>query len=99
MVQMKKPNCFECKYKEDIPGDCHIKCTHPSIKKLMSGKNESLIELLAIFGSVGRTPPMQLYPPDMNIKANERGVKRGWFNFPYNFDPVWLENCDGFEKK
>jgi hypothetical protein len=20
----------------------------------------------------------------------------GWFVWPLNFDPVWLENCDGF---
>ena len=33
----------------------------------------------------------------MRIKGNEQGIKGGWFAWPYNFDPVWLENCDGFE--
>jgi len=34
----------------------------------------------------------------LNIKGNSHGIASGWFNFPYNFDPVWLENCDGYEK-
>lgn len=27
------------------------------------------------------------------------GIKNGWFFWPLNFDPVWLENCDGFTAK
>jgi len=30
-------------------------------------------------------------------KANCYDCK--WFIWPVNFDPVWLENCDGFEPK
>ena len=29
-------------------------------------------------------------------KWNEHGVKMGWAFHPINFDPVWLETCDGF---
>ena len=36
--------------------------------------------------------------PVPNVKGAAHGIKKGWFNFPFNFDPVWLENCDGFEK-
>lgn len=31
--------------------------------------------------------------------GDESGVKRGWFMHPFNFDPVWLCYCDGYEKK
>ncbi len=34
----------------------------------------------------------------LGIKANYHGIKNGWFNFPSNFDPVWLEECNGFWK-
>jgi hypothetical protein len=34
-----------------------------------------------------------------NVTANPAGVRRGWFSWPYNFDPVWLVSCDGFEAK
>jgi len=32
----------------------------------------------------------------LNIRAAEQGIRRGWFIWPVNFDPVWLESCDGF---
>lgn len=32
------------------------------------------------------------------ITANPHGVKNGWFSWPFNFDPVWLESCSGFER-
>lgn len=33
---------------------------------------------------------------DAKVSANARGVAMGWFMWPLNFDPVWLESCDGF---
>jgi hypothetical protein len=24
-------------------------------------------------------------------KGNENAIKNGWYDFPYNFDPVWME--------
>jgi hypothetical protein len=35
----------------------------------------------------------------LNIKGNAHGVRRGWFMWPANFDPTWLESCNGFEEK
>jgi len=35
----------------------------------------------------------------LNIKGNEHGIANGWFAWPWNFDPTWLENCDGFTPK
>jgi hypothetical protein len=26
-------------------------------------------------------------------------MRNGWFCWPFNFDPVWLEACDGFKAK
>ncbi|SCG82683.1 hypothetical protein DW1_1110 [Proteiniborus sp. DW1] len=33
------------------------------------------------------------------VKGHEHGIKRGWFMWPFNFDPSWLLECDGFEEK
>jgi len=91
----KKPNCYECKHRGTIPGDCHSKCNHPSI-----GKIDPLSELLGIFASVGRVAPVtHESAKKLNIKGNHHGIKNGWFNWPMNFDPTWLEKCDGFENK
>ena len=63
-----KADCYKCKYRGTIPGDCHSKCNHPK-------------------------------PQSCNIKGNKHGISSGWFMWPWNFDPVWLENCNGFENK
>lgn len=31
-----------------------------------------------------------------SVTGNAHGIKRGWFRWPMNFDPIWLESCDGF---
>lgn len=44
-------------------------------------------------------------PGDCHIRCNNHsakvlghphGVRKGWFRWPVNFDPVWLLECDGF---
>jgi hypothetical protein len=57
-----------------------------------------MAEILGIFGSIGRTPPIQA-DTGLNVKGSQHGIERGWFNWPFNFDPTWLESCDGFESK
>ena len=91
-----KPNCYECKYRRSLAGDCHSSCAHPKA----NGGDNPLMALMAIFASVGRVAPvMGEGAKGLNVKFSEWGIKQGWCNFPWNFDPVWLESCDGFEKK
>jgi hypothetical protein len=33
------------------------------------------------------------------VEGNLHGIRSGWFLWPINFDPVWLEACDGFSNK
>jgi hypothetical protein len=33
------------------------------------------------------------------VTGDAHGIKKGWFFWPYNFDPLWLKTCDGFEQK
>jgi hypothetical protein len=35
----------------------------------------------------------------LSVYGNPHGIKNGWFAWPFNFDPVWLESCNGFEEK
>lgn len=57
--------CYECKFRRDLPGDCHSQCINRTAK----------------------------------VAGHETGVRRGWFGWPYNYDPVWLIECSGFESK
>ena len=91
---MSKPNCFKCVHRGNLPGDAHSCCNHPDIS---DESNDPLAQLMAIFASVGRTDPIVLQK--LNIKGDPTGIRKGWFNWPWNFDPTWLENCDGFTEE
>lgn len=47
-----------------------------------------------------RSVPGDAHSRCANLKArvvgNKHGMANGWFFWPINFDPVWLEECDGF---
>lgn len=30
------------------------------------------------------------------VTGNEHGIRSGWFFWPFNFDPVWLESCTNY---
>ena len=88
-----RPDCFECKHRGTVPGSSHSSCGHPSI-----GKIDALVEVMGILASVGRALPVKV-DNKLNIKGNPHGIRNGWFNWPMNFDPCWLEQCDGFTTK
>ena len=57
-------------------------------------------EVLAILGSAGRIAPfISSAASELKIIGNESGIARGYFFWPYNYDPIWLKNCEGFEPK
>ena len=89
-----KPDCYKCKHRENIPGDAHSKCNHPKCRSI---SESPLLNALSILGSVrGGVPPL---PTGLKVKGNPKGIRGGWFHHPLNFDPLWLEECDGFESK
>jgi len=36
---------------------------------------------------------------DLGITGNPHGIDHGWFFWPLDFDPVWLQSCNGFAAK
>ena len=92
---MDKPNCFGCKWKKNIPGDAHVCCTHPDN---LIDMDDPLASLLSVLSGGGRGAIGEV-PNALNVVGNPHGIRRGWFNWPFNFDPTWLENCDGFTQK
>ena len=86
---MNKPNCYDCKWRKGIPGDAHSECIHPKI-----GEGDRILSPLLLMQG--------LIPPAMkriNASGDPHGIKMGWFSWPLNFDPTWLQSCDGFEKQ
>lgn len=81
---MPKQDCYKCEYRGEVPGDAHSCCNHPSVE---CDPWDAALAFIKRRGS------------PLDILANEHGVSHGWFIWPVNFDPVWLENCEGFKEK
>lgn len=35
----------------------------------------------------------------LQVRGSAHGIQNGWFFWPINFDPIWLEQCLGFEAR
>ncbi len=86
-----KPNCYECKHRDGVPGSAHSRCRHPRVD-IIKGP---LAEILTIMGPRAGSIFSQVNP--LGVSGNAHGIRQGWFNWPYNYDPTWLESCNGFE--
>lgn len=77
-----KPDCYQCRFRGDLPGDTHSCCRYPS--------NETgLFDLFK--------PANLANIATLKIEGHPHGIAKGWFLWPVNYDPVWLLHCDGFE--
>lgn len=99
-----RPNCYQCKYRGEIPGNAHSKCLHPKVAEIT---NDPLCQLVGLLGSrgiaalgvnLGRDEVLNPGKNPLGISGHQHGIKCGWFNWPINFDPTWLLTCDGFEE-
>lgn len=77
MNKREKPDCYQCKWRKDLPGSAQ------SICHIGDG----------IYGSVfvaeiGKGP-----------KCRPHGVRHGWCNWPFDFDPIWIDDCLFFSRK
>jgi hypothetical protein len=94
---VEKENCFKCRWRGSVPGSAHTSCKHPDLKEV---NKDPFGGMMAMFASVGRGAPIvdiSAFSKKFEIRANSHGIAKGWFNWPYDFDPVWLENCNAFE--
>jgi hypothetical protein len=86
--------CYKCLHRGELPGSAHSRCNHPAF-----GTSNPLNEVLAILGSVGRGPGVRVEAEGCKVEGHPHGIKNGWFQHPYNFDPAWLVSCTGFVGK
>jgi hypothetical protein len=96
----EKPNCYKCIYRKEVPGSAHSSCGHPVV---LNAGSDPMLSLLSILGPKRGVTQLtdgfvELGKNTLNIRGSEYGKRMGWFLWPLNYDPVWLENCDGFEE-
>jgi hypothetical protein len=101
---MARPKCYTCQYRGTIPGDCHSRCRHPLVEAVTENAG-ALGELASLLASSRRAGVLQASIPfeavrkAMGVKGNPHGIAEGWFQWPINFDPTWLESCNGRKEK
>lgn len=93
---MSVPDCFKCKWRRSVPGSCHSSCAHPDAREALENPAANVFAALA---GVGRAPALQADTGRLHVVGEPRGRMHGWFNWPWNFDPAWLQECNGFEVK
>jgi len=93
----KKPDCYKCRHRREIPGNAHTRCVHP--KAGGDKEQDPLIEIMGIMAGAHRFTPFSVGTDNLGIKGSPYGIRNGWFVWPLNFDPVWLESCNGFSPK
>lgn len=95
-MKKKGPDCYKCKYREASAGSAHSSCAHPAFK---GSSDNAMGGLMAIMASVGRTDPVMGRSTNkkITVEGSLHGIKNGWFNHPWDFDPLWLMKCTGFK--
>lgn len=89
--------CWNCVHHATMPGSCHLQCRHPKCGQDLANP---LSNIMAIFASVGRVQPrISMAAIELGIEINPTGIKGGWANWPWNFDPRWIETCNGYEER
>jgi hypothetical protein len=91
---MEKPKCYTCEYRRNIPGDTHSRCYHPDVQII---NDNPIANIASLMGKHLGMPPIGM--DVLGVTASEHGIKNGWFVWPLNFDPIWLESCNGYTTK
>lgn len=82
-----RPQCRQCQHVRRVPGSAHVRCGHPEVKE------DGFSQMMAYWG---------IPDPNQMVRAgvlgHERGIRSGWFAWPFNFDPTWLLSCDWFQE-
>ncbi len=101
-----RAKCYDCVHRGEVPGSAHSSCQHPATAQTHKSPFMKLAgavgkrggdHLMAMASEFDEGP--QRAADALKIRANYHGIKNGWFVWPVNFDPVWLENCEGFTAK
>jgi len=95
-IMETKPNCYDCKWRKGLPGSAHSACHHPAFAE---AHGDPLNNILAMFAGVGRGTPIVYETSGIVVRGSKHGIANMWFNHPYNYDPIWLEECSGFSQK
>lgn len=85
------PNCHHCRFKRRLLGNVHIACKHPSVTHRYEKDLYGMLTPNAGKGGI--------YPNELDVWGRHTAMAKGWFAWPFNYGPVWLLRCIGYESK
>ncbi len=100
--------CYQCKYRQEAPRSVHSRCVHPSVANVVLSRLGELVSEWAATGVIDRRrwgldmvradgdDESHVLDPPFELRCDPHAVRNGWFFWPFNFDPVWLDECGGF---
>ena len=88
----KDADCYNCVHRRNVVYSAHSRCV------VRTPDTDRDMELLTTWQNIFISVDVDgdNYTTRM-IEAASHGIKNGWFNYPLNFDPVWLEKCTLFK--
>lgn len=93
----KVHNCYNCKYRGEIPGSAHSCCTAIRAKFANPDDPRAILGEVSLAFNTGSEIPGMLFPINEiknSISINEHGKKNGWALWPLAFDPIWIDKCE-----
>lgn len=93
-----RPDCHQCEHGGTVSGSASLRCLHPVTGLHANDRTDDYKAVLATAAQTGPVCHLEAAAA-LGIKPNYIGVKRGWFNWPWDFDPVWLLECNGFSSR
>lgn len=87
MQSQTEKNCYKCKYRQNVVGSAHSSCVYPI----------DTAKAAIMFMSGAKS--LETTDKSFMIEGNSHGIQSGWFIWPIDFDPVWVEKCTGFVNK
>ena len=88
---MTKPNCYDCVHRRLLSGSAHSWCDHP----ILFGKGDDPLAAGLGVSLLDMSKYVIMVCMALEITGNTHGIRKGWFNWPYSYDPVWLNSCKG----
>lgn len=86
-------NCYSCKHRQNVPGDCHSSCGHPV------HQNGEMAMGIAMAIMIQDRSALAVIKDATGLSFNPHGVQNGWCSFPMNYDPSWVQGeCKLFNK-
>jgi len=92
VVLGKKPICYQCAHRGPVRNSRHSSCHHPIAEDLTRRDLHRVMN-----GIITENKIPWLYD-DLHVEFADQGIAQGYVLWPFNFDPIWLIQCTGFEE-